>query len=334
MKFRKIKESRKLANEVSGWDLEDEDIELANSEECGDNLYLVKLWWGSGYMLDCYNAYAFSEEEALDYVVAHIEKTHPEWLESSDECANALKEEYDEDSIEFQETFMYVDATTEGASEPHYIYSENLAIEKYPKSHNYPKSKEISESALEINPPSEKQQEFNKLMKSMMDAEDAVFSSIMQVKRMLRYERNPSLIKALKGFLSNAEKSYEKISDAKLKIRGIEVNESFEDKYSVEDLTPSNGRKSFGGKAKVVSVPGWKLLYSYHTLIAGIDEDGYGKVHRFSDDTSMTTRTHIQSFLDYWHNVRYPDMSAKDFYKKVELEEPQEDFLHFDYWNW
>lgn len=130
-------------NEVSGWELEDEDLTLVNSESDGDKLYIVKLWWGSGYQLDCYNAYAFSAEEALNYVVAYIEKTHPKWLESSDECAHDMMNEYDEESPEFQETFMYVDATSEGADEPHFIWSENLEIAEYPKNHDYPMSKDI-----------------------------------------------------------------------------------------------------------------------------------------------------------------------------------------------
>ena len=48
-----------------------------------------------------------------------------------------------EDLPEFQETFMYVDATTEGASDTHYIWAENLQIAEYPKEHDYPMSKEI-----------------------------------------------------------------------------------------------------------------------------------------------------------------------------------------------
>jgi hypothetical protein len=142
----------KLYNEVSGWSLEDEDLTLVNSESDGDKLYIVKLWWGSGYQLDCYNAYAFSEEEALNYVVAYIEKEDPGILEMSDEAAASLRTELAdenglensleaEDLPEFQETFMYVDATTEGASSTHYIWAENLQIAEYPKDHDYPMSK-------------------------------------------------------------------------------------------------------------------------------------------------------------------------------------------------
>ena len=96
---------------------------------------------------------------------------------------------------------------------------------------------------------------------------------------------------------------------------------------SPEDLVPTNGRKSFGGKAKVVSKNGWKLLYSYNTLVAGIDDDGYGGVHRFTNFQSSTTRNHIQSFLDTYHNIRYPEMTWRDFYDKVELENPDNELV-------
>lgn len=147
-------------NEVSGWDLEDEDITLVNSESDGNRLYLVKLWWGSGYQMDCYNAYAFSDEEALNYVVAYIEKNDPEMLEATDECAKNLLNEieqdhisatemgydddfYPEDTPEFQEAFLWVDATMEGAKKAHYVWAENLQIAEYPKEHDYPMSKDV-----------------------------------------------------------------------------------------------------------------------------------------------------------------------------------------------
>ena len=107
---------------------ESTDYELVNDEESGSKLYEIGLWWGSGYTLDMYRAYAFSAEEALNYVVAYIEKTHPEWLKASDKCAHDMMKEYDEESPEFQETFMYVDATREGAKKAHYIWAENLGI--------------------------------------------------------------------------------------------------------------------------------------------------------------------------------------------------------------
>lgn len=144
-------------NEVSGWDLEDDDLTLVNSEDDGDKLYIVKMWWGSGYMLDCYNAWAFNEEEALNYVVAWIEKNNPKQLEAVDEYAEEyLKDlvkdgeaETEDEAYEhpyFQETFLWVDATTEGAEQGHYIYNENLQIAEYPAKHNHPLAKGVDKS--------------------------------------------------------------------------------------------------------------------------------------------------------------------------------------------
>lgn len=127
---------------------------LVNTESDGDKLYIVKLWWGSGYILDCYNAYAFSDEEALNYVVAWIEKHDPKSLETIDENANdylqELVDEGEAASIEeayehpyFQETYLWVDATREGAEQGHYIYNENLQIAEYPKDHDYPMAKGV-----------------------------------------------------------------------------------------------------------------------------------------------------------------------------------------------
>lgn len=49
--------------------------------------------------------------------------------------------DYPEDSPEFQETFLWVDATTEGAEQGHYVWLENLQIAEYPKEHDYPMAK-------------------------------------------------------------------------------------------------------------------------------------------------------------------------------------------------
>ena len=155
--------NRKKYNEVSGWKLEDEDLTLVNSERDGDKLYIVKLWWGSGYQLDCYNAYAFSDEEALNYVVAYIEKTDPKSLETIDENANdylqELVDEGEAASLEeayehpyFEETYLWVDATREGAEQGHYIYHENLWIDEYPKEHDYPLAKGARRMNESYNP--------------------------------------------------------------------------------------------------------------------------------------------------------------------------------------
>lgn len=140
---------RTLKEIKNGWELEDDDITLVNDDSMSDKLYIVKLWWGSGYQQDCYNAFANSAEEALEIVVAYIEQHNPEWLAAADENAEALKkellegnpemDEYDVEELpEFAEMFQYVDATREGADSPHYIYSENLHIAEYPKGENHP----------------------------------------------------------------------------------------------------------------------------------------------------------------------------------------------------
>lgn len=116
----------------------DENIPVVNTEDYGDKLYLIGLWWGSGYVLNQYKAYAFDTEEALNYVVAYLEQLDPELLERVDNYAESslmeiameegISEEEAEETPEFQELYMYVDATTEGAQRTHYIFSQNLKI--------------------------------------------------------------------------------------------------------------------------------------------------------------------------------------------------------------
>lgn len=122
-----MKSLTQYINEASGWKLDDEDWTLVNDKEDGRDLYAVRLWWGSGYVLDAYCAYADDEESALEYVVAWLEKNDKETLDAVDKDAEGM------DDDEKDETFIYVDATMVGAKEPHYVYSENAAIEKFPK---------------------------------------------------------------------------------------------------------------------------------------------------------------------------------------------------------
>ena len=107
----------------------DENIPVVNTEDYGDKLYLIGLWWGSGYVLNQYKAYAFDTEEALNYVVAYLEQLDPELLERVDNYAESslmeiameegISEEEAEETPEFQELYMYVDATMEGAQRTH-----------------------------------------------------------------------------------------------------------------------------------------------------------------------------------------------------------------------
>ena len=62
------------------------------------------------------------------------------------------------------------------------------------------------------------------------------------------------------------------------------------------ELIPTNGRKSFYGKATVsIYNDGTKRLYSYNTPILEINADGEKK-RLYGYDLSMTTSTHLKSF--------------------------------------
>lgn len=65
--------------------------------------------------------------------------------------------------------------------------------------------------------------------------------------------------------------------------------------FSVYDLAPTNGQRSFYGKARVhVYDDGAKELYSYDTLIMRIEADG--TMRRFYDGYTHTTGKHIKAF--------------------------------------
>lgn len=80
-------------------------------------------------------------------------------------------------------------------------------------------------------------------------------------------------------------------------------------KVITSELKPTNGRKSFGGKAKLMYNPDNRAHYlrSYDTTMAGYVK---GKVHRYSDERSNTTSTHLQSFFD----ACGVEMTIKEFY--------------------
>ena len=145
-------------NEVSGWKLEDSDWTWVNTEEDGKDVYAVRLWTGSGYLLDAYAAYANNEEEALCYTVIWLEENDPKTKCFCDKQAKAaLKEEgidpdespwtaMDGVSDEWLDEYLGVDATegsemldeyncnlTHFAKEPHYVRQENLKVEKFTK---------------------------------------------------------------------------------------------------------------------------------------------------------------------------------------------------------
>ena len=100
--------------------------EYVNKPRDGRYSYVVKLWCGSGYMLDLFVVYADDEEEALERLVAYLEKTKQDCF-FVDDWADELSEE------EMDYEGLYIDATMEGARQPHYLRAENLAMKAIAK---------------------------------------------------------------------------------------------------------------------------------------------------------------------------------------------------------
>ena len=99
--------------------------------------YRVSLWNGIGYGLTPFDVFANNESEALDIVVTYLDNEGDKYnLFADDEEQEFIDHEYkgnreeaEEDPI-YQESFLYVDATREGARQPHYIWEQNLSIER------------------------------------------------------------------------------------------------------------------------------------------------------------------------------------------------------------
>ena len=129
---------RRVLNEVSGWSLEKDDVTWVNDAESGasDKAWMVRLWPGSGYYLPAFGAYASSEEDALEKVVAYLDKEGDDSFFCDDyveEMKEVLTQEgKDEEEIweEIDERFCYVDATMDGGG-CHYVFWENLAVYPY-----------------------------------------------------------------------------------------------------------------------------------------------------------------------------------------------------------
>lgn len=98
----------------------------------------VHLWTGSGY-----NTHVFyvnvhngdrNPEEALEVAVALAEKVDKSVLLDVAETEQAMADDghYDKEKGEgdavFEETYLYVDATMAGASQPYYVYAENFGV--------------------------------------------------------------------------------------------------------------------------------------------------------------------------------------------------------------
>lgn len=115
------------------WHCDMHDWPLVNTNEDNfyDTLWKVCIWSGSGYVLSVFRAWGRSEEDAIEEVVAWLEDNEPSLLQ--DDAVNRIREELaaegkDEDEIwnEIDQRYLYVDPG-------HYIYLENLRIEKFPK---------------------------------------------------------------------------------------------------------------------------------------------------------------------------------------------------------
>ena len=81
-------------------------------------------------------------------------------------------------------------------------------------------------------------------------------------------------------------------------------------KMQVVDVRPTNGRKSFGGKAKLIYDNETRAHYlrSYNTIVAGYVK---GKMHRYWDGQSATTSAHLTAFFN---GIIGKPMTIKEFY--------------------
>ena len=99
---------------------------IINDKECGTYLYKVSLWCGCGYTTSSFNVYAFHEEEALEYVLAYLERIDYNGLFFTEEEVRDM----DLDIVEKEEMFIYIDPTmTDPSARPAYILTENAGIE-------------------------------------------------------------------------------------------------------------------------------------------------------------------------------------------------------------
>lgn len=67
----------------------------------------------------------------------------------------------------------------------------------------------------------------------------------------------------------------------------------------IYELLPTNERKSFYGKAKVIEYGDEKFLQSYNTIVCKIDKNG--KFVKMWNGYSATTMAHINSFADLFN---------------------------------
>ena len=67
----------------------------------------------------------------------------------------------------------------------------------------------------------------------------------------------------------------------------------------VFELTPTNGRKSFGNKAKVIVDNGVAKLLSYETIVAEVDLAT--NEFKVNGSYSQTTNSHIKAFKQFYN---------------------------------
>ena len=92
-----------------------------------EKIYKIMLWPGAGYCLDTFEVAGYSEEDALENLVAKLIN------EGKGECCyweqvDALENEYSESDID-EMGYYYIDATMNGAPYPVYINLMNASIE-------------------------------------------------------------------------------------------------------------------------------------------------------------------------------------------------------------
>lgn len=89
----------------------------------------------------------------------------------------------------------------------------------------------------------------------------------------------------------------------------------------IYELVPTNGRKSFYGKAKVIENNGENFLQSYNTIVCKIDKNG--KFVKMWDGYSATTMAHINSFADLFNINGH----GKKWYESLKTSDSTSDYL-------
>lgn len=89
----------------------------------------------------------------------------------------------------------------------------------------------------------------------------------------------------------------------------------------IYELIPTNGRKSFYGKAKVIEIDGENFLQSYNTIVCKVDKKG--RFIKLWDGYSTTTMAHINSFADLFNINGH----GKKWYESLETQDNTSDVM-------